>query len=185
MDFKEAISLARAGNERGFGYLYENTYKSKYYLALQYMKNEEAAKDVVQDAYIKAFSNLDKLQNPDAFSGWLGTIVANTAKNALQKNNPLLFSDVAVDGENENFEYEIEDENIENQPELSYTRQETQELVREMLDSLSEEQRICMLMFHIEGASIKEIADALDCSDNTVKSRLNYGRKNLKIKAEE
>ena len=104
MDFKEAISLARAGNERGFGYLYENTYKSKYYLALQYMKNEEAAKDVVQDAYIKAFSNLDKLQNPYAFSGWLGTIVANTAKNALQKNNPLLFSDVAVDGENENFE---------------------------------------------------------------------------------
>lgn len=185
MDFKEAISLARAGNERGFGYLYENTYKSKYYLALQYMKNEEAAKDVVQDAYIKAFSNLDKLQNPYAFSGWLGTIIANTAKNALQKKNPMLFSEVAVSDENEKYEYEIEDENAENQPELSYTRKETQELVREMLDSLSEEQRICMLMFHIEGASIKEIADALDCSDNTVKSRLNYGRKNLKIKAEE
>ena len=185
MDFKEAVSLARAGNESGFGYLYENTYKSKYYLALQYMKNEEAAKDVVQDAYIKAFSNLDKLQNPDAFSGWIGTIVANTAKNALQKKNPVLFSEVAAGDGNENFEYEIEDENVENQPELSYTRQETQELVREMLDSLSEEQRICMLMFHIEGASIKEIADALDCSDNTVKSRLNYGRKNLKIKAEE
>ena len=121
MNYTEAVSLARAGEERGFGFLYQNTYKSKYYLALQYMKNEEAAKDVLQEAYIKAFSKLDALGNPEAFPGWLGTIVANTAKNMLAKNNPMLFSDVAADDENENFEYQIEDENAENQPELFYT----------------------------------------------------------------
>ncbi|NCC45331.1 MAG: sigma-70 family RNA polymerase sigma factor, partial [Clostridia bacterium] len=115
----------------------------------------------------------------------LGMIVANTAKNMLKKKNPLLFSDVAVDENDENFEYQIEDENIDNQPETAYTRQETQELVHELIDSLSEEQRVCILMFHIEGASISEIAETLNCSDNTVKSRLNYGRKNLKAKAEE
>lgn len=185
MNYTEAVSLARAGEERGFGFLYQNTYKSKYYLALQYMKNEEAAKDVLQEAYIKAFSKLDALGNPEAFPGWLGTIVANTAKNMLAKNNPMLFSDVAADDENENFEYQIEDENAENQPELFYTRQETQILVHELIDALSEEQRMCILMFHIEGASISEIAAAMNCSENTVKSRLNYGRKNLKIKAEE
>ena len=185
MNYTEAVSLARAGEERGFGFLYQNTYKSKYYLALQYMKNEEAAKDVLQEAYIKAFSKLDALGNPEAFPGWLGTIVANTAKNMLAKSNPMLFSDVAADDENENFEYQIEDENAENQPELSYTRQETQILVHELIDALSEEQRICILMFHIEGASISEIAAVMNCSENTVKSRLNYGRKNLKIKAEE
>lgn len=185
MNIREAVSLARAGEERGFGYLYENTYKSKYYLALSYMKNEEQAKDVLQEAYIKAFNNLDKLDNPDVFVSWLGTIVANTAKNALSKKNPMLFTDIVADETEENFEYQIEDENTDNQPEVAYTRKETQELVHELLDSLSPEQRICMLMFHIEGASIKEIAEALDCSDNTVKSRLNYGRKNLKTKAEE
>ena len=185
MNYTEAVSLARAGEERGFGFLYQNTYKSKYYLALQYMKNEEAAKDVLQEAYIKAFSKLDALGNPEAFPGWLGTIVANTAKNMLAKNNPMLFSDVAADDENENFEYQIEDENAENQPELFYTRQETQILVHELIDALSEEQRMCILMFHIEGASISEIAAVMNCSENTVKSRLNYGRKNLKIKAEE
>lgn len=185
MDFKEAVALALAGHEQGFGVLYENTYKSKYYLALQYMKKEEDAQDVLQEAYIKAFSNLDKLENPEAFSGWLGTIVANTAKNMLAKKSPMLFSDVAVNAEEESFEYQIEDDDIANQPELSYTRQETQELVHELIGSLSEEQRLCVLMFHIEGASISEIAAALNCSDNTVKSRLNYGRKNLKVKAEE
>ena len=185
MTYTEAINLARAGEERGYGFLYEKTYKSKYYLALQYMKNEEEAEDVLQEAYIKAFSKLDTLENPEAFQGWLGMIVVNTAKNMLAKKRPLLFSDLAVDDEGEAFEYQIEDDDLEVQPELSYTRQETKELVHELIDSLSEEQRLCILMFHIEGISISEIARTMDCSENTVKSRLNYGRKNLRMKAED
>ena len=52
MNYKEAVALARAKEERGFGYLYANTHKSKYYLALQYTKNEEMAKDVLQEAFL-------------------------------------------------------------------------------------------------------------------------------------
>jgi len=185
MDYAEAVRLAKAGEDKGFNFLYEETYKSKYYLALQYMKNEEAAQDVLQEAYMKAFAKLDMLELPEAFPAWFGTIVGNTAKNMLKKNNPMLFSDVAVDDENESFEYQIEDDTVEHQPEIAYTRQETQELVHELIDALSEEQRMCILMFHIDGASIREIASALDCSENTVKSRLKYGRDNLKTKAEE
>ncbi|MCD8123823.1 MAG: sigma-70 family RNA polymerase sigma factor [Lachnospiraceae bacterium] len=185
MTYTEAVELARNGEERGFGFLYQNTYKSKLYLALQYMKNEEDARDILQDAYMKAFTKLDSLQNPERFPAWLGQIVANTAKNALVKKNPVLFSDVAADAEEEPFEYRIEDEDVSRQPELSYTTEETRQLVRELMDSLSEEQRICILMFHIEDASIREIAEALNCSENTVKSRLNYGRKNIKKKAGE
>lgn len=44
---------------------------------------------------------------------------------------------------------------------------------------------MCILMFHFEGASIREIAEAMECSENTVKSRLNYGRKAIKKKSEE
>ena len=158
MNYTEAVRLARIGDERGFGYLYESTYRSKYYLALQYMKNREAAEDVLQDAYLKAFSKLDMLEQPEHFSAWLGQIVANTAKNALAKNNPLLFTDVAAETEIEDFVDRVEDDDVTGQPELSYTREETRELVRELIDALSDEQRMCILMFHIEGISIKEIA---------------------------
>lgn len=185
MNFTEAVKLAREGKEEGFRYLYDATYRSKFYLALQYMKNEDAAQDVVQNSYIKAFSKLNMLDQPEAFSSWLGRIVANTAKNELAKKNPMLFSSMRAEDQEEEFENLIEDEQIDSQPELSYTRQETQELVHEMIDSLSDEQRICILMFHIEENSIKDIAETLGCSENTVKSRLNYGRKNLKLKAEE
>ena len=51
MNYTEAVRLARAGEEQGFAYLYENTYKSKYDLALQYMKNQDVAEDVLQEAY--------------------------------------------------------------------------------------------------------------------------------------
>ena len=185
MNFTEAVELARAGQEAGYQYLYNATYKSKYYLALQYMKNEDAAQDVIQDSYIRAFSKFDTLERPEAFSAWLGKIVANTAKNALAKRNPTLFSEMETGEQEEVFENQIVDERVSVQPELSYTRQETQLLVREMIDSLSDEQRICILMFHIEGISIREIAAVLGCSENTVKSRLNYARKNLKLKAEQ
>ena len=185
MDYIRAVALAKEGKEEGYQFLYEQTYKSKYYLALKYMQNEESAKDVLQDAYIKAFTKLDTLDKPETFASWLGVIVANTAKNALVRKNPILFTDIAVDDQDESFEYEIEDDNVENQPELSYTRKETQELVHELLDELPEEQKLCLLMFHIEGASLAEISEALNCNVNTVKSRLNYGRKSLKAKAEE
>lgn len=185
IDYTEAVALAKAGEERGFGYLYENTYKTKYYLALQYMKSPEAAEDVLQDSYMKAFSKLDTLQNPDNFPAWLGQIVANTAKNVLVKKNPLLFTDVEEQTEIEDFAEKIEDEDIDRQPESSYTREETKALVHELIDSLTEEQRMCILLYHIEDMPIKDIAKTLDCSENTVKSRLNYGRKNLKIKGEE
>ena len=184
MNYTEAVKLARAGKQQGFDFLFESTYKSKYYLALQYMRDEEAAKDVLQEAYMRAFSKLEALQNPEAFPGWLGIIVANTARNMLAKKSPQLFSAVDSEEGTDRPEFQIADERIDSQPELAYTRQETQELVHELIDSLSAEQRMCILMFYIEGASIKEIAAAAGCSENTVKSRLNYGRKNLKSKAE-
>ncbi|MBQ3600600.1 MAG: RNA polymerase sigma factor [Lachnospiraceae bacterium] len=184
MDFTEAVALAKAGEERGFGYLYANTQESKYFLALKYMKNEEMAKDVMQEAYIKAFSHLEQLKEPEKFSTWFGKIVVNTAINKLKKNRreeTIFFSDY-INEDGECYEYDPEDENIEYQPEISYTKKETQEFVRLLLDELPYEQRLCILMFHLEGASIREIADTMNCSENTVKSRLNYGRKNLSIK---
>ncbi|WP_414150219.1 RNA polymerase sigma factor [Acetobacterium carbinolicum] len=185
MNYMQAVALAREGKEEGFNFLYEKTYREKYYIAIKYMKNVENAQDVLQDSYIKAFNKLDTLQDANAFPGWFGQIVANTAKNALVKKNPILFSE--MEGSNDDsfkWEDQIEDDNQYYQPEKAYTAKETQEMVHELLESLSDEQRLCMLMFHIEEQSIKDIAKTLNCSENTVKSRLNYGRKKLKTQAE-
>ena len=186
VDYTEAVEQAKAGREEGFSYLYEMTYRNKLYIAMKYMKNEDEAMDVLHDSYVKAFERLSGLQDANSFPGWLSTIVANTARNTLRDRHTVNFSDMQrEDQDGEAFEYSIADENMTAQPEMACTTKETQEMVQELIGSLSDEQRMCVLMFHIEGYSIKDIATVLGCSENTVKSRLNYGRKNIKAKAEE
>ena len=78
--------------------------------------------------------------------------------------------------------FDIEDEKSEFQPERSYTQKETQELVHELIDSLSDEQRLCILMYHLDDQSIKDIAETFGISENTVKSEITIWKKSHKGK---
>lgn len=187
MTYTEAVGKALNGDASGFDFLYNSTKNNKYYLALKYVKNEETAKDILQDAYIRAWKNLDKLKEPEKFDSWLSQIVVNTAKNELEKRNhtPL---DLRVESGDEEDDTEIFDRAVsswDNVPELEYTKEETRQLVHELIDSLSDEQRLVVIAFELEGLTTKEIAEQLGCSEATVKSRLRYGRNNIKAKAEE
>lgn len=180
MDWKEAVMLAKDGKEEGYNYLYQQTYQKSYYVALKYMKQEEAALDVLQEAYIKGFRNLEQLQEAEKFPAWFSKIVASKALDELKKNKALLFSQI----EDEDFSVEesFRDDRIDTQPELSMDKAETSRLVQEMIDTLSDEQRLCVMMYYVEEMTVKDIAESLEVSENTVKSRLNYGRKNIKEK---
>ncbi|MGN0327812.1 MAG: RNA polymerase sigma factor [Lachnospira sp.] len=187
MTYTEAVGKALNSDASGFDFLYNSTKNNKFYLALKYVKNEEAAKDVLQDAYIRAWKNLDKLKEPEKFDSWLSQIVVNTAKNELEKRNhtPL---DLRAESGDEEDDTEIFDRAVsswDNIPELEYTKEETRQLVHELIDSLSDEQRLVVIAFELEGLTTKEIAEQLGCSEATVKSRLRYGRNNIKEKAEE
>lgn len=180
------VRKAMSGDAEAFQVLYEKTYRSNLYIARKYMKDDAAADDVLQDAYIKIWNNLSSLQAPEGFVNWARRIVATTALNELRKNTPILFGDLSEDGKDgENIEFEVEDTYVPNNPEISFVENEEQEIIREMINSLSDEQRMCVLMYYIEEMSVNEIAETIGCSTGTVKSRLNYGRKNVKAKAEE
>lgn len=76
------------------------------------------------------------------------------------------------------FEESIEDVRSDMNPEMSMDEKEVRRLVMEILDQLPEDQRIVIGMFYYEEMPVKDIAAALEVSENTVKSRLSYGRKN-------
>ena len=102
------------------------------------MKDEEAAKDVLQEAYIRAWKNLDKLKEPEKFDSWLAQIVVNTAKNELEKRNHTPLDLRMESGEEE--DVEIMDQAVsvwENEPELEYTKEETRQLVHELIDAVT------------------------------------------------
>ncbi len=179
MTLVEAVNGAKQKHQDSYTYLFNCAYQKGYYVALKYVKNEEKAKDVLQDAFIKAYTNIDQLGDATKFESWFGRIVANTALNEIRKTTPLLFSQAEseMDGAVEDF---IEDTRFYAQPEQAFEQEENARMIRAIVDDLSEEQRICVTMFYLQEWSVKEIAAFLNLSENTVKSRLNYGRQKIK-----
>ncbi len=172
----ELLQQAKQGNNEAFTQIYNETIKTAYYVAKRILVDESATEDVLQEAYIAVYQHLDDYKEGN-FQGWVDTIVANRAKNYLRKQNPILFSQMETE---DNPIVELEEENIEFRPEEHMDYTETKRLVMEMVDALSPEQRLSVILFYFEQKSVKEIAEVCECTENTVKSRLNYARQKLK-----
>ena len=185
----ELVNLAKQDDQNAVNELYNQTFKKAYFVARTAIKSSDGdyssqIEDILQDAYVKAFSSLDKLEDPEKFQGWLDTIVINRCKDFLKKKKPTLFSDMASENSNDGSTLEFEDsqenDRMEFKPEETVDYGETKRLIAEMLDRMPEDQKMCLLMYYYEEMSVRQIAEAMDCSEGTIKSRLNYARKNLK-----
>lgn len=180
---KELINAAKTGNEEAITDLYNRTYNSVYQAIRTFIKDEDTILDIEQDTFLKAFDSLEQLDKPENFRAWIKRIAINKSKDWLKKKKPLLFSEMeAADSEEE---IDFPDEKIEYQPEAVADREETKRLLWEIIDSLSDEQRLVVGMYYFQDIPVKEIAESVDCSENTVKSRLNYARKNIETKVRE
>ena len=179
---QELVSLAAKGNQSAIGELYQQTYASVYKTVKLLVKDDEVALDIVQESYIKGFQNLNQLDAPEHFQAWMKTIASNKARDYFRKKKDTLFSEM----ENEDGDIpEFEDTCIENLPEAVLDREETARLLKEIIDSLSEDQRAVIYMYHYKEMTVQQIAAALECSENTIKSRLRYARNKIKEKVED
>ncbi len=181
MTLTDAVSKAKLGENAGFTYLYETCNKKCYYTALKFMKDSALAEDMMQEAFIKAFDKISTLEDGAKFESWLCQITARLCLNELKKNQPMLFSETETE-DGADISDTFYDDRVYNNPEISLDKKETSRLINEMLKDLSEEQQICVTMFYADEMSVKDIAESLDVSENTVKSRLNYARKHIKEK---
>lgn len=176
----ELIQRAIQGDEAAQAELYNRTYSDVYFTILSITKDEDLIMDMVQDTYLTAFRKLEQLKDSDSFCSWLKRIAHNRTLNAL-RDRRVLHTATTISTETE-VVLEIEDDRIESLPEASMDQKETSRLVREILDALPEDQRIVVGMYYYDQLSVSEIAEELECSENTVKSRLNYGRKKIQGK---
>ncbi len=178
---KELIERAAAGEESAAADLYERTYPKVYATVRGIIKDEDTVQDIVQDAYVKGFQNLHMLAVPENFGAWIRTIARNRALDHLRRAQPVLFSTLAnEDGE----EMEFVDDRPDSVPEEVIETKETARLLQEILSGLPDDQRACISMFYYDGMQIREIAGQLGVSENTVKSRLLYGKKKIRANVE-
>lgn len=140
--------------------LYNRFSPKLYAVCLRYMGNEEDAQDVLQDAFIKVFRNIDKYRGEGSLEGWLRRIVVNTAIEHIRRKQ-LLVSGIT----------EKEEQTIENKTASAFDKIGEKELL-EMIRSLSPGYRTVFNLFVIEGFSHKEIAELLNINEGTSKSQL-------------
>lgn len=163
--------------------LYEKTYPNVYAVAYSIVKNEHDACDLAQETYLSAFTNIEKLEDETKFDKWVVQIAANKCKDFLRKKKPTLFSQ--FDTEETDYESEIVDNSDTYNPEKLLDDKEVKKIVKDILYSLPEDQRLCVVLYYGQDLKISEIADALGVSESTVKSRLSYAKKKIKQQVEE
>ena len=185
---KTLVERVRNNDTEAWEELYKKTYPRAYTVAIQTLKNKEDALDVLQDAYVSVFKKIDTLRDESKLEAWVNRIVANRCIDHIRKyrgnNAATPFVEMTPDDSDVEFEDVLENENKEFMPEESVDYSATKKIMQGILNQLSEEQRLCVLMYYYEELSISEIADTLDCSTGTVKSRLNYARKYIKNEVE-
>ena len=180
----ELINSAINKDNNAYTELYRRTYDDVYREIFVYVKNKDKIEDLVSETYIQAFRRLEQLNKPSSFLPWIRTIGRNKAIDVLRKKNPKVSIDsfdVLNEGCDEKglrFEEKFADKNAKI-PLDEIDKRETHRLMEEILDSIPEEQSCVVKMFYYDEMSIREIAEILGCSENTVKSRLSYGRNKI------
>lgn len=142
-----------------------------------YIHSEDDVRDIMQDAYVKAYLKLHQFNNQSNFSTWLTRIAINEALQHIRKNKRL----VTNYGKTESLEnvFQLPDTNTMN-PEKQTIKTETRALVEQAVDRLPEKYRVVFVLQQVEGLSNPEIAACLKLTDSNVKVRLHRAKNLLK-----
>lgn len=177
---KKLIELSVGGDIEAFETLIQSHQKKVYNIALRMTKNPDDAEELSQDAFVRAFTSISKFRGDSKFSTWMYRITVNVCTDFLRKRNKTISLSIeqgAAVGEDER-PLQIEEDGP-GPSELSEKKQ-LKELVRDAMDSLSDEHREVLVLRDLMDMPYKDIANTLNVNEGTIKSRINRARENLK-----
>ncbi len=174
-NYKEIAILVerlKAQDKSVFPKLYELTYQRIYFLCFSILRNEEDAKDAVQETYIKVLLNIGSLQNNELFIAWANKIVYNICMRKMSKHRDNVADDEFWD--------KIADDDAHDNTSGTIEALEQAELLSGFINRLAPVLRSTIILKYFDDLKIQQIADIMECPEGTVKSRLNTGKRLLK-----
>ena len=166
------------GDQGAYRLLVERYQGKLFSVAYGVLRNREDAREVTQEAFIKAYKKLPDFRRDSSFYTWIYRITVNLGIDFRRK--------AYRNRETELDETRIVPEDAHHTgprpmptPGASLERKMLGGRIREAIDKLPADQRTAIVLREVQGLSYKEIADAMDCAEGTVMSRLYYGRKKL------
>lgn len=181
-DEGDLITRAKAGDDTAFTELLARYERKIYRLAKNITQNDEDAEDVMQEAFLKAYSHLDSFQGNSKFYTWIVRIAVNESLMKLRKrkSDKLVSLDEQVDTGEDMVPREIAV--WEDNPEAQYSQEELRGILDKSVESLAPIFRSVFVLRDIEDLSTEETAEALGISIPAVKSRLLRARLQLREK---
>ena len=171
----EQIAAVLRGENHAFTGLVQRHKNAVYGLAFSLLKDFEAARDVSQEAFLRAFLQLPRLEQPERFPAWLCAITANACRNWLRKPRE------TVGLEETDLEEKMNGRNpLPERPDERLERQEDRRLVSRALTRLSPENREILTLYYMGNRSSADIARYLDISPAAARQRLTRARGHLK-----
>lgn len=176
----ELIQLSREGDKEAFAELVKNNINKIYNLSFRLTGNENDAKDLTQDVFLKAFKAIKSFKGESNFSTWLYRICNNTCINEYKRNHNIviLSLDKLIEGKNSEYVREIEDTKLN--IELDMEKSEIEIFIQNAISSLKPAFRVVIVLRFIENKSYNEIAEICGCSIKTVGSRLTRAIKYMR-----
>lgn len=174
----EAVAQYQAGNTEAFNRIYELSYQYLHTCIIHVMKNEEGAMDMLQETYLEISRSILQLRETEQFLSWAAVIANRKCYAFLKANRQEILLNEGTEEESNFFENIADDEEFI--PESVLQDREKQRLIREIIDSLSEMQRLCVIGFYYNEQKQEEIAKELNIPVSTVKSHLNRAKGKIK-----
>ena len=172
------VRAAQSGDAEAMNRILADVQDAVYYTCLRILRNDANAEDATQDVLFAICRKIGTLKEPMTYVDWVNRMTANRCRDLLLKENREVFLTPDASGEDPFALFEDADE--QRIPENAIDNAETQRMILELVDALPDEQRMCVMLFYYNEMKTREIADALDVAEGTVKSRLNYARKSIR-----
>ncbi|KXU37625.1 RNA polymerase subunit sigma-24 [Cephaloticoccus primus] len=174
------VQRVQAGEVAAFDELITRYRGRVYGMVYNMTSNREDAADLTQDAFIKAFRSINRFQGQSSFFTWLYRIAVNTTLTHLRKNRLRSFFSLEKVDENDRQSAEVIEALTDNSgAERGTLVRELQERLNEAMQKLSIKHRTVVTLFEIDGLSHQQIAEIMNCSVGTVRSRLHYAKQQL------
>lgn len=172
-ELADLVAAAIGGDREAFDELVRATYADAYTLAYRLTGNEEDARDVVQDAYLRAYKGLKKFRGDASFSTWLYRITANCASSYLVKRNRDRHEDL-------DDEKSLADERPDIDPEQRIDIAAERQRLTDALQALPPDMRAVVVLRDVYDLPHEAIAAELGITEGAAKVRLHRARKKLR-----
>lgn len=179
-DETRLVTELQAGSETAFDWLVTHYHGPVYNLILSMLGDVADAADGTQEVFLKAFRGIRSFRHGSSLKTWLYRIAIREALNHKRWFKRHLQKNVSIDAEPEEGHAAIEIEDLAQTPFDQFAAHEIQAAVQNALQEIPEVFRGAVILRDLEGLSYEEIAEVLECSVGTVKSRILRGRRALK-----